>query len=360
MPDLHRPHGARRWIRAVLMIAVTAGLFALLLRSLDVPALVASLRGARWGLVALAGALALIVCNGVCVLRLWALLRALPPAADSPSLPAADSPRLPAADSPRPTNPSSARGLRELLSIYLVTTAARNLLPALAGDALRTVQIHHAGYHVGATVAVQLVERIIDALSVSLLTLGVAALGDLPPPLARPLWILLAGGLAATVALIVVARLRWLRDAPPARAEQPGGQGRAARLLGRVRRALRGFLRSLAEGLRHLHQPHRLCVALALSLLGGLADAGTVGLCLAAVGVSQPLHAWILLVLVGRASSLLPTTPGSLGVQEGAQVLALGLLGVPKEPALSFALLYHMAHLVPVTLVGTIEARRHL
>lgn len=65
-------------------------------------------------------------------------------------------------------------------------------------------------------------------------------------------------------------------------------------------------------------------------------------------------------MLVGRASSLVPTTPGSLDVQEGAQVLALGLLGVPTEPALSFALLCHMAHLVPVPLVGTIEARGHL
>jgi hypothetical protein len=353
MPEPHKPHGARRWIRAVLLLVGTAGLFALLLRSLDLRALVASLQGARWGLVALAGAIALIACDGVCVLRLWALLGALPPAPETPD------------GAGPPTDWSSARGLRALLSIYLVTTAARNLLPALAGDALRTVQIHQHGYRVGATVAVQLVERIIDALSVSLLTLGVAVLGTLPHPLARPLWILAASGIGAAVALLVIGRLgwRWLRREPRAGSRGDAGDadpGGMTRLLARGRRALRGFLRSLAEGLHHLRRPHRLGVALGWSLLGGLADAGTAGLCLIAVGLSLPLHAWLLLVLVARASSLVPTTPGSLGVQEGAHVLALGLLGVPGEPALSFALLYHMAHLIPVTLVGMIEARRHL
>lgn len=65
-------------------------------------------------------------------------------------------------------------------------------------------------------------------------------------------------------------------------------------------------------------------------------------------------------MLAGRASGLLPTTPGQFGVMEGAMVLALGFLGVEPTRALPFALLFHVAHFVPVTVVGLIEARRHL
>mgnify|MGYP002147939710 CR=1 FL=1 len=82
-------------------------------------------------------------------------------------------------------------------------------------------------------------------------------------------------------------------------------------------------------------------------------------------GIAAPICASVglpafLVMLAGRASGLLPTTPGQFGVMEGAMVLALGFLGVEATRALPFALLFHVAHFVPVTVVGLIEARRHL
>jgi uncharacterized membrane protein YbhN (UPF0104 family) len=53
-----------------------------------------------------------------------------------------------------------------------------------------------------------------------------------------------------------------------------------------------------------------------------------------------------------------PSTPGQFGVQEAGVVIALGLVGVDHNRALAVALLHHMAHFVPVTLIGLVELRR--
>ncbi|MCU1277483.1 MAG: hypothetical protein JWM53_1029, partial [bacterium] len=94
------------------------------------------------------------------------------------------------------------------------------------------------------------------------------------------------------------------------------------------------------------------------SMMSDAANALTVGLCLMAVGVTLPLAAWFLIMLVARAAGIVPSTPGQFGVQEAGVVLALGLVGVDHNRALAVAILHHIAHFVPVTLVGLVELKR--
>lgn len=331
----------RRWLRTCLALAATAGLFVLMLQKVDLAQFLATLRQAQWQLVAAVALLSLIGCHSLAILRLWTLLRVLPRGV--PSI---------------PPLPGERRGLGDVTSIYLATTAAHNLLPSFAGDALRTVQLHRRhGYPLGTLIAAQLVERVLEALGLSLVTLGVVLVLPLPSALGRPLGMFAILGVSGALLLLLLARQH--RPDAAATSASSALEDRPA-LWARLLRQLRHFVAQLAAGVYHLRRPTTWGGALLWSVAGDAVNTLTVGLCLGSVGVSLPVSGWFLVMLAGRASGLLPTTPGQFGVMEGAMVLALGFLGVEPTRALPFALLFHVAHFVPVTVVGLIEARRHL
>ncbi|MFO0577892.1 MAG: lysylphosphatidylglycerol synthase transmembrane domain-containing protein [Polyangia bacterium] len=343
LPATASPGGKRRrWLRTLVALAATAGLFVLMLQKVDLAQFLATLRQAQWQLVAAVALLSLIGCHSLAILRLWTLLRVLPRGVPS-----------------TPPAPGEHRGLGDVTSIYLATTAAHNLLPSFAGDALRTVQLHRRhGYPLGTLIAAQLVERVLEALGLSLVTLGVVLALPLPSSLARPLGMFAVLGVGGALLLLLLARRH--RPGAPATATASSALEDSPALWARLLRQLRHFVAQLAEGVYHLRRPTTWGGALLWSVAGDAINTLTVGLCLWSVGVSLPVSGWFLVMLAGRASGLLPTTPGQFGVMEGAMVLALGFLGVAATQALPFALLFHVAHFVPVTVVGLIEARRHL
>jgi uncharacterized membrane protein YbhN (UPF0104 family) len=65
---------------------------------------------------------------------------------------------------------------------------------------------------------------------------------------------------------------------------------------------------------------------------------------------------------VANLATLIPSTPGYIGVFESGVVLVVnGLLGVEREVALSFAIVVHAALYFPITLWGLYYwARAHL
>jgi uncharacterized protein (TIRG00374 family) len=76
------------------------------------------------------------------------------------------------------------------------------------------------------------------------------------------------------------------------------------------------------------------------------------------VGAHLPVAAWFVATLAARMAGLVPSTPGQFGVVEAAMVVALGAFGLEADRALAAAVLYHVAHFVPVTAVGLWEMRR--
>ena len=121
---------------------------------------------------------------------------------------------------------------------------------------------------------------------------------------------------------------------------------------------VRGFLGTLHEGMYLLRSPRIWAYSLVCSFVNDFANAATVGLALAAVGVALPIPSWFIIVLVARLAGLLPSTPGQFGVVEAGLVIAMGVLGVDHGRALAVAILYHLAHFVPVTAIGLWELRR--
>jgi uncharacterized membrane protein YbhN (UPF0104 family) len=312
-----------RWIVPAVILAALAWL---IVRKIDGHEFAQALRLADWRLVAGAGILAGTLCMGGLILRLYTLLTALPHNAPV--------------------------GLFELASIHFASSAAHNLLPAPAGEVLRTVQLKRRhGYAVGALVAAQLIEKVVEALGLGIGTLVVASMGGLPRALGASMYGFAALGAGGAIAALVVG-WRWKLSASPYANADELPYAAAARV------HLANFFRRLGEGMHQLRSPSVWARALGWSMMSDAANALTVGLCLMAVGVTLPLAAWFLIMLVARAAGIVPSTPGQFGVQEAGVVIALGLVGVDHNRALAVALLHHIAHFVPVTLIGLVELKR--
>jgi uncharacterized protein (TIRG00374 family) len=308
-----------RWksrVRALLAIAVLGALLALAVRTIDFRQVAHAMSLSDWRLVVLSGVIAVTVCMMACSLRLWLLTVPLP-------------------------TTGTKIGFWPLTSIYYASSAAHHLLPAPAAEVLRTVHLKRRyGYSIGALVACQLVEKVIDALCLALEILVVALVSTLPVALGWSLYafsILAAGGVLAVV--IVAARHRDQ--------QLPEGAGR-----------MRAFVHRLSEAMYLLRSPRIWAASMLCSFVNDVANAATVGLCLYAVGVSLPMPSWFIVVLVARIAGLLPSTPGQFGVMEAGMAVAMVALGVDRNLALAAAVLYHVAHFVPVTLVGLFELRR--
>ena len=62
-----------------------------------------------------------------------------------------------------------------------------------------------------------------------------------------------------------------------------------------------------------------------------------------------------LLTLVGiNAAIVIPAVPGSFGTFEAGATMALVICAVPRDVAVTYALTYHLAHVVPVALAATL------
>jgi hypothetical protein len=312
----------------VLLALAVLVLLGLLLWELDLARVWGALARADWGLVALAALLNLTV-------NLWARVK-----------------RWQASLEPLP-RPGRGASLRELCVILLASYAASNVLPAQAGEALRTVQLHRRhGYAVGALVASRLFEKIVEALSLALVALPVLLFASLPGAAALPLLALTGMGLVG-IGLVVLAARRGGRVEPPvAEAEPPRGLSPAA-----LRVRFRRFLSRLSEAMHLLHTARTWSLAMAWSCLSDLVDALMIGLCLLAVGLSAGVPAWFVVLLAVNLAIAVPSTPGQIGVLEAAAVLALGAMGADHGEALAFALLYHACHVLPTTLCGLVGLR---
>jgi uncharacterized membrane protein YbhN (UPF0104 family) len=326
---LQPPKQGRSWRsyrNTLLGLVAVALLFVLLFRRVDIERFKSAFLHARWSLVAAAAFLALLFCAGSCIMRLYGLLRALPRTA-------------------RPVR------LGLLSSVYLASTAAHNLLPSFAGDAIRSVQLYRLfKYPATAIVAVLIVEKVVEALGLGLISAALLTLSQPPAALRSPLLLTAVLSSGGFLALVLFSRFRPRQPSP-----RDGSSG--GRLAALRRRALE-LQASLRLGFQSLGALSTLAEALFWSMLADGSHAVTLGLCLLSVGISLPISAWMLLTVGARLSGIVPTTPGTFGVVEGALVLMLGWMGVPAEEALSAALIYHAVHFVPSTVLGLFEWRR--
>jgi hypothetical protein len=304
------PRAARRrfaWARLLLWPLVVAALV-WLLRGLDPARLASVLRAASWPYAVLAGALDLTANTAARVLRWRALL---------------------------PPSPRTGRRVPawELAATLLAALATSSLLPLRAGEAVRTLRLRDRyGYPVEPLVAAQLVERLVEALTLA--TFGVP-LAIVPGPSRRFVLILAAVAAGACAVIAIVLRL---------------GRARA----GGRETVLRRLFRRAADAVRLLGGPPAWMRAYAFGLCSDALDLVLISLCAAAVGVHLGVASALAVLLAVNVAIAVPSTPAQVGVLEAGAVLALAGLGVDRTSALAFALVYHAVHVLPVTVAGAV------
>jgi uncharacterized membrane protein YbhN (UPF0104 family) len=281
--NLERRPPLWRWILAIAVPVVALVYF---LRKVDMHGLGVALHRANPALVFAAGAVFLVGCMGASSLRLWLLMRGYP--------------------ARRPIS------LGEMTRVYLASSAAHQLLPAPAAEVLRSVSlVRRHGYKVKPVVAMSIVEKLADAVS---LGVGLALVWGLATTPSRVSLLVKIAALVGGGALVATAI--WLRK-----------RGR-------------------------ITLPVVVC-----SLVNDGAHALAVGLILYALGVPSTPAEWMIIVGATRVAGAVPVSPGQLGVTEGAVAWTVGLYGVPVDTAIAIALVYRAVRFVPVVSTGLFSWR---
>jgi uncharacterized membrane protein YbhN (UPF0104 family) len=223
---------------------------------------------------------------------------------------------------------------RDALLALAAGFAAGIALPARGADVVRA---HLLARRTGLSTASLLVASALDYV------LGAAALVALAAALVAfvplPAWA--ERGLAALALLAALAAgAAWLLR--PRRGGRPGD----------------GIVSRLRAGLAAVHEPGALAAALVWAAAGWTAEVAIALAALAAVGLPATLASAALAVLAASAAAAVQLAPGNAGTFELATALAVSGTGAPAHAALAFALVFHLAHLAPVALLGGVALLR--
>lgn len=235
---------------------------------------------------------------------------------------------------------------RQLFPVIVIGYMANNILPWRIGEFVRAhVLRERQQIPTSASLATIAVERIFDGLTMLAFLLIASLFIPLNAQLRRLAFVATAIFGVLLLALVVLVASDSLR----------------ARILALVTRplpaALGSRLRDLAEsfvgGLRILRSGRELGIVTLTSLLAwGLESAMYLTL---APAFRLPLGAAgaLLATAVANLATLIPSTPGYVGVFETGIVLVVnGLLGFGAETALSYAIVVHAALYIPITIWG--------
>jgi uncharacterized protein (TIRG00374 family) len=232
-----------------------------------------------------------------------------------------------------------------LFSVSNVGFLAIIALPARLGELARPYLItKKSSLKMSSALGTVFVERILDMLTVLVIAAAVLFLIPLPPWLVRAavLFFLATFALAVLAILMIVKREAALRVLSPLIGLLP------ARYAEGFRRLIRHFL----DGFRIMVDPGLLLGVVGLSIFFWLIDVYAIHLMLAAFGFQLPPAAPFVIMLILVVGIAIPTAPGFIGNWHYFCILALSLFGVPKEDALSFAIVYHALSIGVILLLG--------
>jgi glycosyltransferase 2 family protein len=310
--------------KAILGIAISAVLIWWVLRGVDLGLVWVEIRGARWGLLLAAVAVAT---SGFAVRAMrWKLLL-------------------------HPLRPGTS--FRSRFAAVNIGFSANNLLPARVGEFARAWAIARLEpVSASGAFGTLVVERFLDAIAVCGLILVAVLHPSFPPDATiagRPLASLviglagLLGGLLVVVLVLLLFPAAFLRMAGVALRFLPGGLGK------RIVAVLEGFLAGLAS----LRDPRLLLGALLWSFGFWAWNAVSFWLAFHAFGIEEGYATALFVQGIIALGVAVPSAPGFFGTFHAAAVIALQeVYGVASGATLAFAFGYHLGGFIPVTLMG--------
>jgi len=114
----------------------------------------------------------------------------------------------------------------------------------------------------------------------------------------------------------------------------------------------------LVAGLEVLKSPGRFLGVVCWSVVQWLVNAAAFAVCFRAFGLAVPAEGAFLLQGIIGLGVALPASPGFVGVFEAATRVTLAIYGIDATRAVSYAVAYHVATFLPITLIGLYSLSR--
>ena len=229
--------------------------------------------------------------------------------------------------------------------VVMIAWAANNLLPARLGEIIRAYIIGKSeSISRSAAFATIVVERVFDGL-VLIGTLGILLLLHPFPSWVRSLGaigtLMFLGAMAMLVSLHIwreksVRIIRRLTTWLPQRGQQ----------------AMLDIIGKFLNGLQFFNRGSSALLCIFYSIVIWSIEACVVYIFFSIVGIDLPFYAAPFTLVIVNLAIIVPSSPGFVGVVQIAVVLALAVFGIPRETALSFAVLIHGVMYIVVTSVG--------
>lgn len=232
--------------------------------------------------------------------------------------------------------------------------AVNNVLPARAGELLRTVVFaKQTGRPITSVLTTVALERIFDMLAI----LVCLAVGLLSVP-GMPAWMTKSAmGLGAVVLVAVLGAavfLIWTQEF----VRFANATLRVLHVPETLRNKIQELMQVAATGLDSLKSPRTLALIVIVSLVKWLINGSMMYLSLLSFGVQVPFAAALVLLGVVAIGVAVPAAPGFFGVIQALFVKVLQFFPVAPPAVLAASIYYHMIQYIPVTLVGLLWLSR--
>lgn len=234
-----------------------------------------------------------------------------------------------------------------LFSVSSVGFLAIAAIPARIGELARPYLIaKKSNIKMSSALGTIIVERVLDSFSVLAIAVIVLLQNDLPS------WMIKSSVLLFLLTLSIfccIVGLIWRREA-------------ALRIINRILNKLPGkfahkideLIHRFIDGFQIIINIKLLLYLFILSAAIWLLNALAIYVLLEAFGFTLPVMAAFVVMIILIAGIAIPTAPGFIGSWHYSCILALGLFGIAKPAALSFAVVYHFLSMMIVVILGVI------
>ncbi len=234
-----------------------------------------------------------------------------------------------------------------LFSVTSVGFLAIAAIPARIGELARPYLIaKKSKIKVSSALGTVIVERVLDSFSVLTIAVVVLILNDLPS------WMIKSSIILFALTLIIfccILGLVWRRET-------------ALRIINRILSRLPGkfankideIIHRFIDGFQIIVNIKLLLYLFFLSAVIWLVDVLAIYILLKAFSFTLPVMASFVVMIILIVGIAVPTAPGYIGSWHYSCILALGLFGIAKPDAFSFAVVYHFLSMIIVVILGAI------